>query len=82
MDNKTQEAINAGKPMTIIRLAKDGSVISKEHYNMENISLSDFQMKQLARTLLSACEKFYSNPENVKKYEAWKVARNAAEMSE
>lgn len=82
MDNKTQEAINAGKPMTIIRLAKDGSVISEEHYNMENISLSDFQMKQLARTLLSACEKFYSNPENVKKYEAWKAARDAAEMSE
>lgn len=82
MDNKTQDAINAGQPMTIIRLAKDGSVISEEHYNMENISLSDFQMKQLARTLLSACEKFYSNPENVKKYDTWKAARDAAEMSE
>ena len=82
MDNKTQEAINAGQPMTIIRLAKDGSVISEKHYNMENISLSDFQMKQLARTLLSACEKFYSNPENVKKYDTWKAARDAAEMSE
>ena len=82
MDNKTQDAINAGQPMTIIRLAKDGSVISEEHYNMENISLSDFQMKQLARTLLSACEKFYSNPENVKKYDTWKAARDAASMSE
>ena len=77
MDNKTREAISAGQPMTIIRLAKDGSVISKENYNMENISLSDFQMKQLAKALLPACEKFYSDPENIKKYEAWKAARDA-----
>lgn len=80
MDNKAQEAIKAGQPMSIIRLAKDGSVISKEDYNLENISLSDFQIRQLAKALLPACEKFYSDPENVRKYEAWKAARDAANV--
>lgn len=29
MDDKTRDEIRAGQPMTIARLAKDGSVISK-----------------------------------------------------
>ena len=78
MDDKTKEAIKAGQPMSIIRLSKDGSVTSKEDYNMENISLSDFQIRQLAKSLLPACEKFYSNPENVREFEAWKATRDTA----
>ena len=77
MDNKTREEIRAGQPMTIVRLAKDGSVISKESYNMDNVSLSDFQKKQLAKALIPACEKFYADPENVRRYEAWKAEREA-----
>lgn len=80
MDIKTQEAIRAGQPLSIIHLSKDGSVISKENYNMENISLSGFQVKQLAKALLPACEKFYSNPENVRKFKAWKATQDTAKI--
>lgn len=82
MDDKTRDEIRASQPMTIVRLAKDGSVISKENYNMENVSLSDFQVKQLAKALILACEKFYADPENVRRYEAWKAEREANKQSQ
>ena len=81
MDDKTRDEIRAGQPMTIVRLAKDGSAISKESYNMENVSLSDFQVKQLAKALIPACEKFYADPENVRRYEAWEAEREAKKQS-
>ena len=49
---------------------------SQETHNLENISLSNWQKEQLARATLEACRKFYSDPENVKKYEAWKAERD------
>lgn len=78
MDIKTIDEIRAGQPMTIARLAKDGSVISKESYNMDN----DFQVKQLAKALIPACEKFYADPENVRRYEVWKAERKANKQSQ
>ena len=76
MDDKTKTDIEAGVPMVITHWTKDGNVTSQETYNLENISLSDWQKEQLARATLEACRKFYSDPENVKKYEAWKAERD------
>lgn len=82
MDSKTIDEIRAGQPMMILRLAKDGSVISKESYNMDNVSLSDSQKKQLAKALIPACKKFYADPENVRRYETWKAEREANKQSQ
>ncbi len=76
MDDKTKAKIEAGVPMVIVHWNENKNVISQKAYNLENISLSDWQREQLARTTLDACRKFYSNPENVKKNEAWKAERD------
>ena len=76
MDDKTKADIEAGVPMVIAHWDKDGNVTSQEAYNLENISLSDWQKEQLARATLEDCRKFYSDPENVKKYESWNAERD------
>ena len=76
MDDKTKANIDAGVPMVIVQCDENGTTTSQEAYNLENISLSDWQKEQLARATLEACRKFYSDPENVKKYEAWKAKRD------
>lgn len=76
MDDKTKTDIESGVPMVIVHWDKDGNVTLQETYNLENISLSDWQNEQLARATLETCRKFYSDPENVKKYEAWKAERD------
>ena len=70
MDDKTKADIDAGVPMVIVHWDENGTTTSQEAYNLENISLSDRQKEQLAMATLEACRKFYSDPENVKKYEA------------
>lgn len=40
--------------------------------------LPDYVRDNLARALIDAARRFYSDPENVRKFEAWK-ARKAAE---
>lgn len=61
MDDKTKTDIEAGVPMVIAHWDKEGNVTSQETYNLENISLSDWQKEQLARATLEACRKFYSD---------------------
>lgn len=36
--------------------------------------IPEWQMNQLCRTLLDACKRYYSDPENVRKYEKWKAS--------
>ena len=62
--------------MVIVHWDENGTTTSQEAYNLENISLSDRQKEQLAMATLEACRKFYSDPENVKKYEAWNAKRD------
>ncbi len=76
MDDKTKDDIDAGVPMVIVHWDKNSTTTSQEAYNLENISLSEWRKEQLARATLEACRKFYSDPENVKKYEAWKAERD------
>ena len=68
--------IDAGVQTVIVHWDENGTTPSQEAYNLENISLSDWQKEQLARATLEACRRFYSDPENVKKYEAWKAERD------
>lgn len=77
MDSETKKLIDAGVPMSIIHFSSDGTVTETEHYNLEKVKLSDWQIKSLARTLSKACEKFYSVPENIKKFEEWKARKEA-----
>ena len=46
---------------------------------MENIAFSEVQMRLLSKALLDACKKFYADPENMKKFEAWKAERDNSE---
>ena len=75
-DEEIKKQIAEGVPMVIAHLDNKGNVISEETYNIENISLSEYQTEQLAKTLLEACQRFYSDPENIKKYEEWKKKNN------
>lgn len=49
MDDKTKADIEAGVPMVIVHWDKDGNVTSQEAFNLENISLTEWQMQSLAR---------------------------------
>ena len=75
MDDWTLKFIEVGQPISVIHFDKSGTTISEEKYNMENLSLSDDQVEQLAKALLKPCMEFYSNPENVKRFEEWKAQR-------
>ena len=55
MDDKTKADIDAGVPMLIAHWDENGTTTSQEAYNLENISLSDWQKKQLAKATLEAC---------------------------
>ncbi len=77
MDDKTKADIEACVPMVIVHWDKDGNVTSQEAFNSENISLTEWQMQSLARAALEVCERFYADPDNVKKLEEWKEKRDA-----
>ena len=49
--------------------------ISKEKVEIDINQIPPLQMRLLCKTLLDACQKFYSKSENVKKYEEWKRSR-------
>lgn len=73
LEKQIQQDIKDGKPISIIHFDKDKNVSSREDYNLENIALDPIALKGLCRHLAKECEKFYSDPENVKKFEEWKA---------
>ena len=75
MDERTRKLIEDGQPVSIVHFDKDGKVTSEEKHNMENVSLSECQIEQLAKALLKPCMDFYSDPANVRRYEEWKAKR-------
>lgn len=76
MDEKTRAEIESGNPVSIIHINADGSTGETEHYNMENIAFSEVRMRLLSKALLDACERFYADPENMKKFETWKTEKD------
>ena len=69
-----QEQIRKGCPVAVIDM---GSGATLATFNRKNIVLTEYQKKELARSVYEAAQRFYSDPENVKKYEAWKKERDA-----
>ena len=52
----------------------------KEEISMGKVEIDinqipPYQMRLLCKTILEASQKYYSDPENVKKYEEWKRAK-------
>lgn len=70
-------SIPADAPYIQVKYDKNGKMISKEAHNLENISIPEFELKQLCRCIIKGCEEFYSDPENVKRFEKWKAEREA-----
>lgn len=46
-------------------------------FNMDTYKPPEDKMESFARFLVAECKKFYSEPENVKKYEEWKSQKEA-----
>ena len=44
---------------------------------INRIAIPDLELEILASTVIDAAQKFYSDPENIRKFEAWKAQRNA-----
>lgn len=43
---------------------------------MGDVNISDVSLRIHARTIIRECEKFYADPENMKRFEAWKAERD------
>lgn len=67
--------IENGTPMTVISIDSKGEIKESASYNLENVHISDFNMRMLARTIIPKVREFYSDPENVKRYEVWKASQ-------
>ncbi len=67
--------IEKGVPMTVISFDSKGDIKESESFNLENVHISDFNMRMLARTIIPKVREFYSDPENVKRYEEWKASQ-------
>lgn len=53
--------------------------MSDNHMKIDVSKIPPIEKELLCTTIFEACKKFYSDPENVKKYEKWKAVRDAKE---
>ena len=67
-----QEQIRKGCPVAVCDIATHETLAM---FNRKNIILTEYQKESLAKAVYEAAQRFYSDPENVKKYEAWKKER-------
>lgn len=63
-----QAQIRRGCPVKVVDLDTGEEVAA---FNMMNVALSEFDMEMLARSLYKAAERYFSNPENMARYEEW-----------
>lgn len=45
---------------------------------LSGVNINDTALKCFGRTVVLECEKFYADPENIKRFEEWKAKRDAA----
>lgn len=64
-----QAPIRRGCPVAVVDLATGKDIAT---FNMQNVAPTESQKNDLARALYQAAERYFQDPENVKKYEAWK----------
>lgn len=69
-----QEQIRKGCPVAVLDIDSGATLAA---FNRKNIALTEYQKESLARSVYEAAQRFYSDPENVKKFEAWKKERDA-----
>ena len=68
------EKIRKGYPAAVVQLS-NGKMLAG--FNRHNIVLTKYQKEALARSTYEAAMRFYSDPENVKKFEEQKKKREA-----
>ena len=68
------EKIRKGYPAAVVQLS-NGKMLAG--FNRHNIVLTEYQKEALARSTYEAAMRFYSDPENVKKFEEQKKKREA-----
>ena len=69
-----QAPIRRGCPVSVIDLATGNQMAA---FNMHNVAHSEFQKKQLGKAVYEAVQRYFQDPEHVKKYEAWKKEKEA-----
>ena len=69
-----QAPIRRGCPVSVIDLATGNQIAA---FNMHNVAPSELQKKQLGKAVYEAMQRYFQDPENVKKYEAWKKKKEA-----
>lgn len=52
------------------------------HVKIDVSKIPKYQVKLLCHDILEGCKKFYSDPENVKKFKAWKGKRDTEFINE
>ena len=67
-----QEAIRRGCPVIVADVGTRENVAT---FNMGNVSLSKYQVESLGRSLHETVQRFYSDPENERRFQEWKKKR-------
>lgn len=75
LTDEEKRDIEKGVPMTVVSFDSKGDIKESESFNLENVHISDFNMRMLARAIIPKVREFYSAPENVKRYEEWKASQ-------
>lgn len=74
LSENQKEQIRQGYGAVCKDMGTDTEICS---FNMDTYKAPKFELPDhVARSILESCRKFYSDPENVKKYEEWKKQRD------
>jgi len=75
MDEKTKRDIENGVPMIVSYLDENKNTTKTDTYNLENVKIPDYTLRNFAREILPDIKEFYSHEENVKNFEEWQKKR-------
>ncbi len=64
-----QAPIRRGCPVAVVDLATGKDIAT---FNMKNVAPTEYQKRELGRAVYEAVERFFQDPENVKKFDEWK----------
>jgi len=71
IDEKTKRDIENGVPMIVSYLDENKNTTKTETYNLENVEIPDYALRNFARAILPDIKEFYSHEENAKKIDEW-----------
>ena len=67
-----QASIRKGCPIKVIDFETGNEIAA---FNLKNIALTEYQKKELGRSLFESMQRYLSKPENAAKFEEWKQQR-------